>query len=538
MLVSCAAIMSPPGGEKDETPPELVNTIPENKATNYNGNTVELIFSEYIEENTVKGAINILPTLKYEPDIIYKGKRIVISFNDSLQENQTYIIVINRNLSDERKVKLSQGIQFAFSTGDKIDDGSIAGKIFNSKKGSVQLWKIQDELDSIQFFNRIPDYSIDASNNGDYEFNFLSPGNYRLVALDYTLSGMPIDPKKMLYGLHWEHSIKLKNQKNAKNINVYIPSEKNKNQMTQAEWIEGSWGCITFSKAIENYYDKIPIDIFYEDSIKAGVEFFQDPMDNKKINFKLDRSTQDHILIKINDIDLNQYHLFEFGKIKIKMDTYVDTTNISLISPENNKKLQIKEHEIEPLFLIFSSLIDIEKSITNFLLMQDSMKVEFTAEWETPLSVKLFPKTNWSPNQTYNINIYRNSIVPIYGRFLKDSVLTLSFETSDYQKYGSLIINSEKYYSENLKIEVEKIGNEESLLKKDLNLNNQFKLNYLLEGQYLLMFFKDFNGDNKISSGALSPYQPSEWFYYYPDTINIRANWDLELNDIKFGENY
>ena len=85
MLVSCAAIMSPPGGEKDETPPELVNTIPENKATNYNGNTVELIFSEYIEENTVKGAINILPTLKYEPDIIYKGKRIVISFNDSLQ---------------------------------------------------------------------------------------------------------------------------------------------------------------------------------------------------------------------------------------------------------------------------------------------------------------------------------------------------------------------------------------------------------------------------------------------------------------------
>ena len=112
-----------------------------------------------------------------------KGKKIVIRFNDSLQQNQTYIIVINRNLSDERKVKLSQGIQFAFSTGNEIDSGSISGKIYNSNQSSVQLWKIQDELDSIHFFNRIPDYSIDASNNGDYQFSYLSPGIYRLVAL-------------------------------------------------------------------------------------------------------------------------------------------------------------------------------------------------------------------------------------------------------------------------------------------------------------------------------------------------------------------
>ena len=202
VLVSCAAIMSPPGGEKDETPPELINTIPENKATNYDGNTVELFFSEYIEETTVEDAISILPALKYEPNIIYKGKKIVIRFNDSLQQNQTYIIVINRNLSDERKVKLSKGIQFAFSTGNEIDSGSISGKIYNSNQSSVQLWKIQDELDSIHFFNRIPDYSIDASNNGDYQFSYLSPGNYRLAALDRSFSGMPMIPKKMLYGLY------------------------------------------------------------------------------------------------------------------------------------------------------------------------------------------------------------------------------------------------------------------------------------------------------------------------------------------------
>ena len=50
------------------------------------------------------------------------------------------------------------------------------------------------------------------------------------------------------------------------------------------------------------------------------------------------------------------------------------------------------------------------------------------------------------------------------------------------------------------------------------------------------MFFQDKNKDNQISSGVIFPYQPSEWFYYYPDTINIRSNWELELDEIFLGK--
>ena len=172
LFISCAAIMSPPGGLKDETPPELISTVPKNRATNYNGNQIELIFSEYIDENSIKDAITILPNLEEEPIIKYKGKKIQIIFEGSLENNQTYIVVINRKLSDERKVKLSQGIQFAFSTGNKIDNGSISGRIYNSKNSSVQLWKIKDKIDSLDFYKRIPDYSIDASDSGQYNLNF------------------------------------------------------------------------------------------------------------------------------------------------------------------------------------------------------------------------------------------------------------------------------------------------------------------------------------------------------------------------------
>ena len=52
------------------------------------------------------------------------------------------------------------------------------------------------------------------------------------------------------------------------------------------------------------------------------------------------------------------------------------------------------------------------------------------------------------------------------------------------------------------------------------------------------MFFQDMDEDNQISSGVLDPYQPSEWFYYYPDTIKIRSNWELELDQITLGREF
>ena len=108
--------------------------------------------------------------------------------------------------------------------------------------------------------------------------------------------------------------------------------------------------------------------------------------------------------------------------------------------------------------------------------------------------------------------------------------------TSGYQKYGSLIINPGIDYSKDLKVELKMLGKEDVLLKSNLNLDALFRLDNMLEGQYLLMFYQDMNKDNQISSGTISPYQPSEWFHYYPDTINIRSNWELELDEIFLGK--
>ena len=308
--------------------------------------------------------------------------------------------------------------------------------------------------------------------------------------------------------------------------------------MVQAEWIEGSWGCITFSKKIEDYLSLDHIDIFYEDSVKANVQFFQENKDNKKINFILDRLTKSFVTIEIKEDKQSLLNYFEPGKIRIKMDTFVDTTSISLISPQKKEKLKIQEDKIIPIYLSFSSLIDTANSKSNFSIFQDSTLVEYDLEWINPFSAKMLPKVNWIPDKDYLINIPQESIVPFYRKILKDSVYTISLKTSSYQKYGSLVINPVMDHSNNLKVELKMLGKEGVVLKNDLNSDGLFRLEKIIEGQYLLMFFQDKNKDNQISSGVLYPYQPSEWFHYYPDTINIRSNWELELNEIFLGKNY
>ena len=119
-----------------------------------------------------------------------------------------------------------------------------------------------------------------------------------------------------------------------------------------------------FSKRIKQNKDTdihLGLDTLTDD-YKAKIEVFQDPLNNSKLHFKLDRILQDYITISTNQFRNNEYARFDSNAIKIKMDTLKDTTAISIIHPIENKKLQIEENNISPLRLVFSCIIDTIKS--------------------------------------------------------------------------------------------------------------------------------------------------------------------------------
>ncbi len=80
VFYSCAAIQSPSGGPKDNTPPFLLSSIPESGSTGFTGGKVELLFSEHLQEKSVINSFNILPKIKYSPEVKYKGNKINIVY--------------------------------------------------------------------------------------------------------------------------------------------------------------------------------------------------------------------------------------------------------------------------------------------------------------------------------------------------------------------------------------------------------------------------------------------------------------------------
>ena len=535
IIFSCAAVMSPPGGPKDIIPPKLVETIPPDGTTHFKGDKVELVFNEYLDEDTIERAVIILPSSDKKLEFTYKGKRIYVEFPDSLFKNQTYIISINRELSDEHGVKLDKGVQVAFSTGSKIDQGSISGKIEYFNEASLNLWKVRDSIDYIKFYERKPDYVFDASNNGGFEFKYLSSGEYRLTAVDRTVSGMPINLERTIYGLGWLPEIKISNQKEIEGVNIRILEKTGPIKMINAESLQQSWGKISFSGDITDIVDDLSIELIVEDSVIISADYFLNPKDNSKLYFITDNQINNYVSIRTNSLKKNSINIVDSSKIRLKMESFNDTTDLSIIQPNSKYILDIEQEKIKPLKIIFSNLINTKLNEKSFSIARDSIAIPFEVFWESPLSINLFPKYNWEPNSSYTLRIMRDLIAPIYGRSLKDSIASIDFKTSNYTGFGSLLIKTNIKSNEQIFAELKNVEKLVPEFRSVVNSNGNTSMINIPEGNYFLMFFKDSDNNKTYSPGNIYPYVPSEWFYNYPDTVEIRSNWDMELEvvDIK-----
>tara|TARA_B100001250_G_scaffold112458_1_gene95068 strand:+ start:142 stop:1818 length:1677 start_codon:yes stop_codon:yes gene_type:complete len=537
VFFSCAAIQSPSGGAKDNTPPFLLYSKPESGTTGFTGGQVELFFSEYLQEKSIFNSINILPKMKNPPEIKYKGDKVYIKFPDSLLNNQTYIISINRELQDEHGVPIAQGMQLAFSTGEKIDRSEISGKIIYEGDASVLLWKIRDSTDHINFFERFSDYNIDAADNGEFVFKYLSKGIYKIAGVDISMSTSILDPGYSVYGLPWVNQIEIDTlNSNESDINIMISKKTRLSRLLSAEWVSNRWGRLTFDNPINEYKSILPIDII-SDSVGVRVATFIDNIKDNILNFVIADSLRKNIktTVKISPVYQNSYMVIDSANIYARTPRAEDTTFLHITNLNKKTTLEIEKNQIIPLDIYFSKIIDkssgLDSSIT---LTIDSTLLDININMVSPIHFQVIPINNWEPLSNYSLNIIRDKIILENGRSIKDSIQTIVISTTKFKKFGSLTGSIAK--SDFNPIIARLISYENGNLFYDVLVNSEssFKINNLPEGKYNLLFFYDKDANAKYSLGHLMPYSTSEWFEVFTDTISIRNNWDMEVSKIEF----
>ena len=185
----CANAVAPTGGPKDETPPKVVGTVPENRSTNFIGKKIELTFDEYISLENANQNVMISPPLSEKPDIKLKNKTVIIKFKETLAANTTYTINFGAAIKDLHEGNQLKDYVYSFSTGDHIDTLCIAGTVLYAEdkkpvEGAyVSLYAAdRDNLDSLPM-TTVPNYLTKTDKEGKFSLNGLADKKYLVFAL-------------------------------------------------------------------------------------------------------------------------------------------------------------------------------------------------------------------------------------------------------------------------------------------------------------------------------------------------------------------
>ena len=134
---SCANTRTgPEGGPKDTIPPVLVEILPVYNAVNHptegKHSVVSFEFNEYVALDQPGNNIFLSPPQSKPPTAKIKGKKVVISFNEPLDSNQSYSLSLGNAVKDNNEGNKFPPFVHSFSTGEYIDSLFVSGSVYNA----------------------------------------------------------------------------------------------------------------------------------------------------------------------------------------------------------------------------------------------------------------------------------------------------------------------------------------------------------------------------------------------------------------------
>lgn len=524
----CANQLPPGGGPIDKEPPVVFKTFPESGTLNYNKNYVEFEFNEYINKRSVLNSIFISPYFKEDIEIKWSGKRMRIIFPEKLKENKTYVVTLGTDITDLRGNKLAETTTLRFSTGEKIDDGVIEGKIFDEKPDGIMIFfYLIDSLNQkVKYDSVKPDFVCQSSKDGSFSISGLPNGIFRIIAVQDQMKNFLFDINEDKIGLP---------------VKDYILSD-------------------TLKKISNVFFELIKIDtvkplvnsVKFEDLNHIKVNF-NEPVDLSSIsldNFLItDTLTNRFNLIGFFSVEKNtitlvsetlnpdRNYLIEISGVrdlagnevdKTTLDFYSeeirDTTTINLRNLECNFSTNVMEYFNPVCTLYFNDLVRMDDFINASSILDTlGSKIEFQiSRTDSSNFILKFPQLKQNNKLLLRINF--GLLKDLAGNLI-DTIVTKNLETNSESDYGSIsgVIKNRNMIN-NLNLEVKSVNKKKSY---KVNLEGEkYQIKNILPGSYLL----------KLSMPEIDTHENklefSSPFIYYQDTIKVKSRWPT--TDVKF----
>ncbi len=534
-VYGCAAVSAPSGGPEDETPPAFVSALPKAGSLHFEGGRITLHFSEYIDEKSLKNAVKISPRLDTPIEPEYGDDEIILDFPTDLLTDQTYVITINRNLKDERGVALAQSIQVAYSTGGVIDEGHISGQIHGEESYAAHLWKLEQGFEDSVFFQE-PLYVSEADDEGNFNFNYLAPGEFVLMGIERSAAGAALVPQRMAYGVSPKKTYSLDAGQSISGIPLRPDRETPPLKMTHTEIKGKHWGWVHFNQKLEDGITLDGLTIIDAEQHVHAPDYYIDAQDQKRfLLISPDTLSAGKAELKLNSVLSGKDTLLTDAKINVRIPAKSDTTHIKRTQPESAVTVRGEEDGGPKVPIVFSKPIT-SVSDSAFFMVADTDTVVTKVNWVNPTEIAFSPPDGWQEKTQYKLMLFADRMTPIEGKSLKDSITHVSIKSGKKLGYGGLSGTVEKDGVTPL-LELRSVKKAPEIFHSAVNSAAQFHFKNIPEGPYRLMIIDDRDRDGQYSYGSVYPFQPSEWFFIHPDTFDVRANWDIDVGFLRLGEN-
>ena len=487
-------MQSPSGGEKDINPPLVLRTSPEQAATNVNPSIIEIHFDEFFVLKNLSTELLISPPLNEKPIISQKGKSLFIELQEQLNQNSTYTLNFGKGIADFHEGNVLKDYSLVFSTGKELDSLSIHGSVsacpdkILPKEVIVGIYQIDSLVkDSTIYLNK-PDYFGLVNEQGLFHIEYIRNGKYELIAFEDANANYQYDGVSEQIAFH--NSII--NIGDSTDYKIWLFTEEDELKLLDAKdngrlhWAYNKEieSVIINSDSTLEYFSKIEKDSLFvwPYNITSDSAFVWANLKQRKDSILVKKDT---LKQKINILPLSEKYLKDSDDLHLNVSAPIIAIDASKIE-------------------LFADSVQVD-----FVLSKSDFALEFEFDHKG--------------NPKYDMILHKGAVKGL-NKSINDST-KISFYTKDESTLAGLKINVE---IEDAHYFIELLKNGKALEK--IYSGTPLYFEKLLPGKYELRLVIDSNNNGTWTPGNYFENLLPEKVYYYSEELNLRANWELEID--------
>lgn len=566
----CANPVSPSGGPRDEQPPVVIESVPANYSTFFDGNRIAITFNEFVKLKNPNQQVLISPPFKNKPEYKLRGKTLIIEFDEELYPQTTYTIFFGNALVDLTEENPLTDYLFVFSTGAFIDSLELHGRVvdaFNLQPREnvfAMLFPVSSDTvprDSIPM-RLLPVHVTKANEEGIFRLYNLPEKEFLLFALEdlnnnykfdqqaegIAFAELPVTPRAAMPlfadSLTGTDSIAISDTLR------YGENAMISDSLLKVSDPENFYEMFMFQQ-VDSSQRRLGVETFYPPSFRL---VYRMPLVDPEIELLNDTLHGDWKIMQqgsVGDTLTVWIKLPEIDTLEMVVsdaDTLSDTLLVSFTrakeqferSSRPRRSDEEKVRKIELRNNLRGRTLDPGKKfriIFNEPILQwDFSEVFFVAGDDTMVGAPFVPVNNANTifrleypieEDTWHEFIFPDSIFHSIYKATNDS-LKVSFTAGKLSDFGNLAFDI-GLADESYPYMIQLLNDKQQVLRERyIETSQKVAFELLSPGMYYVKAIQDRWRNRRWDTGIYVEKRQPERVFYFPVQLEVRANWDME----------